>query len=120
MKLASNPQTTKTADFSSSVHISQISQGVFIISIQRKSQASHLPLGEQENSRGAALWVLWKPLPRWHAVPLASLQMWGPEKGPGLLGLLEKSGDLNKKVLKLSGLPWSKLSNWLLAFLVPL
>lgn len=73
MKLASNPQTTKTADFPSSAHISQISQGVCIISIRKKpGQPPALGgwVGAQENAKGAELWVLWKPLLHRHPVPV--------------------------------------------------
>lgn len=96
MKLTSNPQTTKTADFPSSAHISQISQGVFIISIRkkRKKKPGQPPaLGGEGNKkipkvqrhgccgRPFGIGVLFLPV---------SLQMWALEKGQGLLGPLEK------------------------------
>jgi hypothetical protein len=53
---------------------------------EKISQASHLPWGEQENSKGAEPWFCGSPFHTGKLFPPASLPTWGPEKGQGLLG----------------------------------
>lgn len=104
MKLASNPQTTKTADFPSSVHISQIRQGVFIISIRKKEKIKARPAtcpgGNKKIPKVQSCGCGGSPFHTGKLSLPASLQMPGPESGQGLLGLLEKSRDPNRRDLE--------------------